>query len=25
VHQGRFAALYRARYGQPPSQTLRGH
>ncbi|GAA3440886.1 AraC family transcriptional regulator [Planomonospora venezuelensis] len=24
LHQGRFAALYRARYGQPPSLTLRG-
>ncbi|MEU3164759.1 AraC family transcriptional regulator [Streptosporangium sp. NPDC006930] len=23
-HQGRFAALYRARYGRTPSQTLRG-
>ncbi|WP_436757821.1 AraC family transcriptional regulator [Streptosporangium sp. V21-05] len=23
-HQGRFAALYRARYGQAPSRTLRG-
>ncbi|GGK93043.1 transcriptional regulator [Planomonospora parontospora subsp. parontospora] len=24
LHQGRFAAAYRARYGQAPSQTLRG-
>jgi AraC-like DNA-binding protein len=24
VHLGRFAAAYRARYGMPPSQTLRG-
>ncbi|GIH76462.1 AraC family transcriptional regulator [Planobispora longispora] len=24
-HQGRFAALYRARHGRTPSQTLRGH
>ncbi|MEU4833617.1 AraC family transcriptional regulator [Streptosporangium sp. NPDC023615] len=24
LHQGRFAALYRARHGQAPSQTLRG-
>ncbi|MGV9779600.1 AraC family transcriptional regulator [Streptosporangium sp. NPDC003464] len=25
LHQGRFAAAYRTRYGQAPSQTLRGH